>query len=306
MAIGACNGGKKKKLKPPQATDARAPDKRSRDAAPKPKSKPRCRKLPFADKIPLAEASGAVVVPANRHRPLHLLIIGDSGRDGELNEIAADDGRVLRTGKLPLDGLASDDLEGLTRIGNTFYAITSSGYVRHFALDANDRYQLTQPAYSIAGPDHPEMVCRKATRLNCAKNYEGLCALPDATAHPRGSCIGFAASKRDGHLYCVTLLADGRLRVDPARKIRVSVRGQLTGCHFSPSGDVVYAGNNTFGLNVVARIRHWREPKRAVVEPLGPLGRGFPEALAAGEGNVIYRFSDMGGRPSLVDKYQCD
>ena len=53
------------------------------------------------------------------------------------------------------------------------------------------------------------MVCG-ATATNCGRNYEGLCLAP---AGAGGACVGFAASKADGHLYCVTTADDGRLAV---------------------------------------------------------------------------------------------
>jgi len=300
VSISACKSSDKsgEPVKQPATATPRVSDA-------KPKARG-CRRLPFAEELPIAEASGAVVVAANKVRPAHILVVGDSGTGGQFNEIAATDGRLLRAGKLPLDSGASDDLEGLTRIGDTFYVITSSGWLRHYRLDSADQYQQVQSAYAIADRNrHPRMTCR-GKGINCAKNYEGLCLAPDADKQPAGTCIGFAASKADGHLYCLSLRKKQRLRLDPRRRIKVTNPGRLTGCHFSPDGATVYAGANLFGRSEVVAITGWQNPDSAQQRGVGSLGSGFPEALAVAAGGIIYRFSDTGGKPSFVDKYKCD
>jgi len=309
LCAGACKGHDKPSTPPPERAGSKDAQPRAARPARRPAAKPAktkqaaCRKLPFANQLPIAEASGAVVVPAGHNRPAHLLVVADSGNRGEFNEVAMTDGRVLRSGHLPLDPKASDDLEGLTRIGDTYYAITSSGWVRQWRLDSHGNYQLVRPAYPISNRrHHPHMTCTP-TEVNCGRNYEALCALPDAASKPAGTCIGFAGSKRAGRLYCLTLKRDGHLRAHTKRNLRVASRGQLAGCHFADG--VLYAGMNLFGANRVLRIRGWAHPATATVERVPSLGRGFSEALAALPGGVIYRMSDMGGAPSLVDKYKC-
>ena len=44
------------------------------------------------------------------------------------------------------------------------------------------------------------MVC-PGKKVNCGRNYEGLCLAP-APRSP--DCIGFAASRADGHAYCLS------------------------------------------------------------------------------------------------------
>lgn len=309
LCAGACKGHDKPSTPPPHragSKDARPSAARPAKTAAKPANTKQaaCHKLPFANQLPIAEASGAVVVPAGHNRPAHLLVVADSGNRGEFNEVAMTDGRVLRSGHLPLDSRVSDDLEGLTRIGDTYYAITSSGWVQQWRLNRHGNYELVRPAYPIANPrHHPHMICT-ATKVNCGRNYEALCALPDATSKPRGSCIGFVGSKRLGRLYCLTLKRDGRLRAHTKRKLDVASRAQLAGCHFADG--VLYAGMNLFGANRVLRIRGWANPATATIERMPSLGRGFSEALAVAPGGIIYRMSDMGGAPSLVDKYKCE
>ncbi len=264
-----------------------------------------CKAAAFADDIPISEASGAVVV-ASSAGSAHLLVVGDSGTRGSFNEVSLSDGKVLRTGSLPLDSGASDDLEGLTLIGETYYAITSSGWLRHYRRDSNGAYRQTQKAYPVADRNRfPGLTCNPKG-VNCGKNYEGLCAVRNATNLAKGACVGFAASKANGTLYCLTMTKRGRLRIDRSRTIRVSDGQRLTGCHFSSDGALLYAGLNLFGRSEVVRIRDWATPTTAKIESLGSLGSGFPEALAVAGRATIYRFSDMGGKPSLVDKYNCD
>ena len=65
----------------------------------------------------------------------------------------------------------------------------------------------------------------------------------------------------------------------------------------------VWTGDNGFGLGAV---RQW------AIGADGPtlvgqarLGMGFPEVLAFGPDHTLYRFSDLGGAPSLAVAFRC-
>lgn len=263
----------------------------------------RCEPDLLAVSLSFAEASGAIHVPGPG-KP-HLLIIGDSGTQGLIGAVDPETGALVRTAHLPLDTAASDDLEGLAMIGDTLHAITSSGWMRHWQLQ-DAKWQLVEPAYALAGAPHEDLplVCNPGTGINCARNYEGLCLRHDARPGPE--CAGFAASKADGILYCLTLSGQGRLAIDPERTIAVSEPETLTGCDFEPDGPGLWAGTNLFGGSRVYRITGWQDPGAARVREVGALGSGFPEALALAPGGRLYRFADLGGATSLVDRYICE
>lgn len=276
-----------------------------------------CRRVGKVGALALPEASGAVYVPAAGDVPAHLLVVADSGNDGDYVELDADSGAVLASGQLPLDADASDDLEGLSAVGGIVYAITSSGWMRHWRRRPEGGYNLIEPAYPVASggesaspgaragrPRGPGLVCSDAHKVNCGSNYEGMCLRQDEVAD--GECAGFAAAKETGLLHCLVRGKSGRLAVDPARSIPVAPAHVLTGCHFAPEGDLLWAGNNAFGGNAVYRIRGWKQPEKARIERLVGIGSGFSEAIAVAPGHAIFRFSDTGGAPSLFDKFICE
>ena len=116
---GAC-GDKPKK-------EAPADDGAATEPATEPVVKRRCVAMPFADKIALAEASGAVVVPN-----VGLLVAADSGHKGAYQLLDAMSGDILENGRFPLAKNASDDIEGLTRnafLDGDVVALSSSGMV---------------------------------------------------------------------------------------------------------------------------------------------------------------------------------
>ena len=264
----------------------------------------RCQRLPFAAQIDLAEASGADWVPAEGARPAHILVVGDSGNRGAYAAVDATSGAVLARGRLPLDGRASDDLEGLAAVGDDVYAITSSGWMRRWRRVADDwGFELADPAYPLAPRgDAAGLTCDV---VNCGKNFEGLCLRKDAVES--GACAGFAAAKADGRLYCLVRADDvaGRLRLDPARTIAVSPPETLTSCDFAPDSGLLWAGTNAFDGAMVYQIHGWRDPGTAVVEAVDRLGSGFPESMAVSPDGIVFRFSDTGGAPSSQDRYRC-
>ncbi len=280
----------------------------------------RCELLPFAASTPVPEASAAAWI-AISGKP-HLLVVGDSGNHGAYGILDPDTGATIETGKLPLSDDASDDLEGLSAIGDRFYGLTSSGWIRVWqrrgqgfeqvekayplgpvergetggkaprGIDLTDRKGRDRP------PDGDGMVCG-AHAINCGRNYEGLCLAPAAHA---GGCVGFAASKADGHLYCLTEEA-GKLAVHRDRAIAITRPGALADCTFGDDG-AVWAASNLFDISRVYRVTHWEDPASAEVELIGPLPIGFPELIAV-RGDVVYRMSDMGVAPSLMARFRC-
>jgi hypothetical protein len=282
----------------PPSVDARpgpdaAPGKTTKDG--------RCRQLPFAQELSVPEASGSDYFTVDG-KP-RILVISDSGNHGAWIEIDPDSGATLATGNLPLDGKASDDLEGLAITGGIAYAITSSGFVREFAR-AGDQWVLQRKAYPVGpgGDAATAMTCANPRAVNCGRNWEGLCLADPA---PADGCAGYGVAKDDGDLVCMTLGADGKLAADPARKLHLADAGVLAGCEIAPDGEKMWVGANMFGANTVWSITDWRDPARAHVDHVGDFGPGFCESIAIGPGSIIYRFSDTGGAPSLVEKWGC-
>ncbi|HTL32196.1 MAG TPA: hypothetical protein VL326_03675 [Kofleriaceae bacterium] len=252
-----------------------------------------CEQLPFETSVPVGEASGAAWLDI--HGKPALVINSDSGNDGDYAIISAETGTVIEKGKLPL-GTRGDDVEGFATRGGLLYGLTSSGWIRVWKRAAAG-FELVDGPYAIA-PVDDNFAC-VVDDSNCGKNYEGLALAPT----PTGSCVGFACSKDDGRLYCLTE-KDGKLALDTARSIGVDKRsGVLADCAFSPTG-TLYAANNMFGNSTVYRVDGWADPWSAHVVPIGDLGLGFPEGIAV-SGEIIYRLSDTGGSPSMMAKFRC-
>jgi hypothetical protein len=266
-----------------------------------------CVALPFALTTPVPEASGAAWLELDG-KPA-LLVVSDSGNHGAYVIVDAETGATLESGALPLSTEASDDIEGLAARGGEFYGLTSSGWIRVWRR-RGQAFELVGKPYPL-GPvdlpddkhnDHPPkgdgMVC-PGPGINCGRNYEGLCLAPRP---PKDACVGFAASKADGHLYCLTDEA-GKLVVHRDRAIAVARPGVLADCAFSDDG-TLWIGNNLFDLGNVYRVAHWDDPSHASLTRVGALAVGFPEGIAA-RGDVVYRFSDMGRAPSLMARFRC-
>lgn len=268
----------------------------------------KCVSLPFADSSPVPEASGAGWMTIDGK--LALVVISDSGNDGAYAIVDPDTGETREQGKLPL-GDAGEDLEGIAVRGDKAYVINSAGWMRVYARTAGG-FELVEQPYPIGevtlsnhggvgdtAPRGTGMVCG-AKSTNCGRNYEGLC-LGDP-AHVKGPCVGFVASKADGHVYCLEE-KDGKLLGIYEKRIRITKPGAIGDCAFSDDGSL-YVGSNLFDMSMVYRVDGWADPATARVERIGPLGVGFPETIAA-RGDVIYRMSDTGGAPSLMSKFRC-
>jgi hypothetical protein len=252
-----------------------------------------CERLPFAETVPVPEASGAQWLARDGGV---VMVVGDSGHHGAYAVIAGDDGRVLEHGKLPLGG-SGDDLEGLAAEaddGERMWAITSSGWMRGWRRKPGG-FELEVSAHRIDEDDECSV-----DSVNCGHNYEGLCLVPRTIDGGQLSdgCAGYAVAKTDGHLVC--LVRDGeRWVADRARSIDLGTRDASAACDITPDG-AVWTGDNLFGGSTVRRLVGGK------VVASARLGEGFPEAMAIAPGGIIYRFSDVGGQtPSRVAKYRC-
>lgn len=250
-----------------------------------------CPQQPFAASTPLAEASGAAWLTIDGK--LSLVVVADSGHTGDYAILDPDTGETRELGKLPL-GKLGDDLEGLAAHDDKLYGLTSDGQMRVWQRKGK-AFELVDGPYAI-GSEADGTTC--APRKKCAINYEGLALAPQ----PQGSCAGFACSKGDGHLYCLTE-QHGRYVADPTKRIAVTRAGVLGDCAFSDRG-TLWVGNNAFGLSEVFRVDGWANPATAEVVSANAFGIGFPEVIAA-RGDIIYRMSDTGGSPSLMVKFRC-
>ncbi|HEX4422521.1 MAG TPA: hypothetical protein VH165_31620 [Kofleriaceae bacterium] len=286
-----------------------------------------CEALPFAESTPVPEASGAGWLPIDGM--LMLVVVGDSGNHGAYGIVDPETGATVETGALPLTDDAGDDIEGVAVRGDKLYGLTSAGWMRVWQRKGK-AFELIQKAYPLGPVDLPDthntkrppagdgMICG-AQAGNCGRNYEGLCLLPSApagaahaaTPHATGStpaagsapaCVGFAAAKADGKLYCLTEDA-GKLVVHHDRAIAITHPGALADCAFSDDG-TLWVGSNLFDLGKVYRVAHWDDLAAAQVVPVGVLSVGFPETLAV-RGDRVYRMSDLGGAPSLMARYRC-
>lgn len=265
---------------------------------------PTCEQATFAESTKLPEASGAAWLTIDGK--LGLLVIADSGHDGAYVVLDPDTGEMREEGKLPIGG-GKDDLEGVAIWNGKLVGISSSGWIRVWER-AGSGFSLVDGPYPL-GPvdlpdkklamlDQPGMVCSERT-TNCGRDYEGICVPPA----PQGKCVGFAASKTDGRLYCL-VDRNGKLAVEHDPFIQIAKKGQMADCAFSDRGEL-FVGSNLFGAANVYRVSNWADPAKARVDELGSLGIGFPETIAA-HGEIIYRMSDTGGdTPSLMTKHRC-
>ncbi len=294
---------------PPPVRPPTVPTETSTPPPPDPDSTPSCEAVPFEATTPVPEASGAAWMTIDG-KPM-LVVIGDSGNHGAYALVDPDTGRTGERGKLPLGG-GGDDLEGAAIRDGKLVALSSAGWIRVWERTANG-FALIEGPYPLAAVELPDddppphgstgMVCPER-HSNCGRNYEGLCLAPNPSSPRDGTrpCVGFAASKYDGSLYCL-VDRGGKLAIDRDRSIHIAKRGRLADCAFSDTGELV-TGNNLFGHSRVYRITGWNDPAHARLHDLGPIGVGFPEVIAI-RGDLIYRMSDTGGAPSLTSKYRC-
>jgi hypothetical protein len=245
-----------------------------------------CTGRDYASDIAVPEASGAVWL-AN---PGRLLVVSDSGNDGDYVEVD-DRGIVVARGRLPL-GDAGDDLEGLSLDGDQIWAVSSGGWMRGWRRTASG-YQLSTPAYPIDSSS----TCA-ARSVNCGDNFEGLCLSPQPLAD---GCDGYVAAKTTGALLCLRR-DGGQYVIDRSHTYPITDSGKLADCAIADD-QTVWTGDNGFALGAV---RQWRiAANGATLLGMTRLGLGFPEVLAFGPDHTVYRFSDLGGSPSLSVAFHC-
>jgi hypothetical protein len=235
-----------------------------------------CELVPFAKSIPLAEASAAALIEQG------LIVVADSGNHGAYAIVDPADGTVREQGALPLPAGVSDDLEGLSSPdGKTITGLVSDGTLLHwtrkdqgFVLDANSRITARRDL-----------------------DFEGLCLAPTIAARAtKGACDGFAASKADGHLYCLR----GGV-IDDKTSWKIARPKQLADCNYSVDGETLLAAGNVFAADMVWKV----DPQTGATTDVGPLGPGNGEVVVLAPGGIVYRFSDLNTSPSLAGKYRC-
>jgi outer membrane protein assembly factor BamB len=298
IVLAACRG----------ATPDAAPPQPGSAAPPvaAPKSGTKCTQVPFAESSPIAEASGATWLTIDGK--LALVVVADSGNDGAYAILDPDTGETREQGKLPLGG-GGDDLEGLTIHRGKLTGISSAGWIRVWERTGGG-FALVDGPYPLGPIDLPDkkikpkkvdqavgMVCEER-KVNCGRNYEGICIAPK----PAGPCLGFVASKADGHLYCL-VERDGKLAVDAEVSIKITRPQALADCAISDDGTLL-VGSNIFELGRVYRVDGWTNPARATLEHFEGVGIGNSEVIAI-RGDVVYRMSDSNGAPSLLAKFRC-
>jgi hypothetical protein len=256
----------------------------------------------FPSPLKLPEASIAAEVeltPGVRE----MLVISDSGNNGAAVLWKIPNGPV-RNITLPLDDGASDDLEGGAWRGGHLFTLTSSGAVRRFSPDGHGGLTRDVDSYRIGAPPYS---CGDLGKVNCGKNYEGLCLRADASADgstPR--CIGYAASKKEGALYCVVMM-DNRLSIDNVRKPLVLSleKDSLSDCAFGAWGG---PAQNT--LLITTNI-HGGSTSFIVDEATGDLKTiDVPstltnEAIAVDKDGALYQMMDDNGDESLALRMTC-
>jgi hypothetical protein len=304
----ACGKSREEPPRPVEPASPSASGSASASDAPTAPTPEGCTLLPFAETTPVPEASAAPWFTVDG-KPM-LVVISDSGNDGAYGLVDPETGATSERGTLPL-GDAGDDFEGAaTRTINgvqQLVTLTSAGWVREYTRTKNG-FALVRDAYPLA-PKETDWVCGKK-KGNCARDFEGLCLSWQASTQvdiddkwAADLCIGFAASKDDGALYCLTTTDDGTLAVDK-RSIAIAKHNRMADCAFADDGRTLYTANNIIGLFDVQRVDNWQDAGAAKVVDLGKMGTGNPEAIAV-RGKDFYRMSDSGGAPSYMWHYRC-
>lgn len=253
----------------------------------------------FPGTLPVPEASAATEV-ALRAGVRELLVVGDSGRGGAALAIEIPSG-AQRSLTLPLDAVASDDLEGMAWRSGKLYTLTSSGAVRRFTPDGAGGLTRDQDAYPLGAVPY---ACADLNAVNCGKNYEGLCLRAPASSNP---CVGYAASKAEGKLYCLAFDGTGHLAITtstPPLSLGLPA-DQLSDCAFGAAGgpaeNVLAVTTNIFGFSRTYRVD---EATGGLTKlPIASLLN--VEATAIDGDGTLYVFDDNNGATSSAAKATC-
>jgi hypothetical protein len=268
----------------------------------------RCaRDVSFPSPWDLPEASAAAEVEL-RPGLREILVVSDSGRRGAAMAWSKAGG--TRAIVLPLDALASDDLEGMAWLASggsgQLYTLTSSGAVRSFVPDGAGGLSRYGGTYPIGAPP---LSCDDLRAINCNKNWEGLCL---RRRDPRARCAGYAASKSETALYCVVRNDLGGLAIDPSRPPlqldldRLSRRhGVLSDCAFGAAGgpaeDVLLVTTNLFGGSQTYVV----DETTGTATPLDVQATASNEAIAVDRAGALYAFLDDNGVTSVATRFTC-
>jgi hypothetical protein len=266
--------------------------------------------FPSPWRVPEASAAAEVELrPGLRE----ILVVGDSGRHGAAMAWSRSGG--MRPLTLPLDAVASDDLEGMAWLsepsGPHLYTLTSSGAVRRFSPDGAGALRRDVDSYAL-GP--PPLSCVDLRDGNCGKNWEGLCLRASSSQMLPGRCAGYAASKTETALYCVVFGASGRLSIDasvPAIKLPVDrllrSQGVLSDCAFGaqggPAEGLLLVTTNVFGGSATYLVNEGTSGDR--LTPIDLATTPSNEAIAVDRSGAFYAFMDDNGATSIAVRYQC-
>lgn len=250
--------------------------------------------------VALPEASAATEVeltPGVRE----MLIVSDSGNAGAALSLPIAGG-VARSFSLALDAAASDDLEGIAWRGGKLYTLTSSGAVRRFTPNGSGGLVRDQDAYPLGPVPH---ACADLGGINCGRNYEGLCLRSASIDAP---CAGYAASRADGKLYCLTLDGNGVLAASTIIPPIDTGLGtdKLSDCAFGTAGGgaehVLTIAGNVYDLSRSYRIDEASGQKTQL--PTAFLLN--LEAVALDREGALYTFSDDNSQnPSPTRRLRC-
>lgn len=262
----------------------------------------KCEPLQAGEPLPIAEASGAEFV--NVGGESRLLVVSDSGHGGQFVLYQPQSGQ-LTSGALPVDDGASDDLEGVAADAlGTVYAITSSGYVRHWRFTAEGTALAETLSYPLSDFGGDLESCTPFG-INCGKNFEGLCL---SRLPLDNGCSGYAVSKAEGALYCVTGGNGTPLGINPGvDPLYVAPENQLSGCALSGNEfNTLYVALNIYGGSDVLRVT-FDANGSGDWQKLGLFAGINPEAIAVDDAGVIWVINDTQNLTNDAPfvRYQC-
>lgn len=247
----------------------------------------------FPAVFPIAEASGAAELTVGG-KP-QLLVAADSKNAGAAVLLSVPAGVATKI-VLPLDPNVSDDIEGLAPSGGAVYALTSAGAVTRFLPDAaGSGFTRDGSAYRIGASP---LSCSSLKDTNCGKNWEGLCLRRKTPA--AGECAGYAASKEEGALYCVTMMGT-TLSIDAAAKsIALALPAKsLSDCSFGANALVITTNDANASKSYIV------DEKSGKLEPLPVTGLTSNEAVLLAADGTLYQFEDASAPTSAGSRFTC-